>query len=481
MVENESSMPSHPIEWFRVSGVHGYKDLLLEMKNKTTIFVSENGAGKTTALNALKAILERDFHSLKLIKFTEITIKFTNSKEVKIKRDELGSHSKEDIKSFIDEELSLSSDFWENNSLEATINSIITSKDYNYRDDNVLHDIYMNTPFIEPDYIKSLEKLKLKINFGSNFTEESKVIEEAMLGYEVIYLPTYRRVEKNLDKNRAIVAKRPNFRRTSIKKLHHDGISYGLRDVEETLSEMTLEIERLSSTGYRTLSAKMLDDLIRLGDSNFEFANNDLPSIEDLERFLNRVENPQHTYPQHGPFEPKKKENTLIRKLKTLYDDDKVKETGYLNYFLSKLNIVIQQTKEQEYKIEQFVEICNKYLTSSGDSKSLRFDPSKLEVIVNDDFTGSRISLNDLSSGEKQVISLMAILYLGGDDNKIILIDEPELSLSLKWQKMILPDIDKAKKVNQVVAITHSPFIFDNELEKSATSMKIRRAILDEQ
>ncbi|MDM7055806.1 AAA family ATPase, partial [Klebsiella variicola] len=152
-----------------------------------------------------------------------------------------------------------------------------------------------------------------------------------------------------------------------------------------------------------------------------------------------------------------------------------------LNYFLSKLNIVIQQTKEQEYKIEQFVEICNKYLTSSGDSKSLRFDPSKLEVIVSDDFTGTRISLNDLSSGEKQVISLMAILHLGGDDNKIILIDEPELSLSLKWQKMILPDIDKAKKVDQVVAITHSPFIFDNELEKSATSMKIRRAISDEQ
>ncbi|HEC0404301.1 TPA: hypothetical protein R1R37_005202, partial [Klebsiella aerogenes] len=260
-----------------------------------------------------------------------ITIKFTNSKEVKIKKDELGSHSKEDIKSFIDEELSLSPEFWENNTLESTINSILTNKDYNYRDDEVLHDAYMNTPFVEQDYISSLVKLKAKINFGSNFTEESKIIEEAMLGYEVIYLPTYRRVEKNLDKDRSKTAKRPFFRRASIKKLHHDGISYGLRDVEEALSEMTLEIERLSSTGYRTLSAKMLDDLIRLGDSNFEFANNDLPSIEDLERFLNRVENPQHTSLQYGPFETKKKENTLITKLKTLYDDNKVKETGYLN------------------------------------------------------------------------------------------------------------------------------------------------------
>jgi len=480
MVEIKSTESAYPIEWFRLSGVHGYKDLLMEMKGRTTIFVSENGAGKTTVLNALRAILEKDFHSLKLINFTEITIKFKDLKEIKIKRDELGSYSKEDIKSFVDEELSLNSEFWETNSLETMINSIVTSKDYNYREDQVLHEAYLNTPFIEADFIKSLEKLKAKINFGANFNEESKIIEEAMSGYEVIYLPTYRRVEKNFDKNRALLAKRHPSRRNIAKKLHHDGISYGLRDVEETLSEMTLEIERLSSTGYRTLSAKMLDDLIRLGDSNFEFANNDLPSIDDLERFLNRVENPQHTYSITGPLESKKKENSLIRKLKHLYDEDKVKETGYLNYFLSKLNIVIQETKEQEYKIEQFVEICNKYLTSSGDSKSLRFDPSKLEVIVNDDFTGSRISLNDLSSGEKQVISLMAILYLGSDENKIILIDEPELSLSLKWQKMLLPDIDKAKKVNQVVAITHSPFIFDNELEKSATSMKIRRAIIDE-
>lgn len=243
---------------------------------------------------------------------------------------------------------------------------------------------------------------------------------------------------------------------------------------------MTLEIERLSSTGYRTLSARMLDDLIKLGDSNFSSNSNELPSIDDLERFLNRVENPQLSYMNlNNRFsEQRKKESSLINKLKEIYDGGVM--SGYLNYFLSKLNIVIHETKEQEYKIEQFVEICNKYLTSSGDSKSLRFDPTKLEVIVNDDFSGSRISLNDLSSGEKQVISLMAILYLSADENKIILIDEPELSLSIKWQRMLLPDIDKGKNVNQVIAITHSPFIFDNEMEKSATSMTIKRILPNE-
>ncbi|EKM5753282.1 ATP-binding protein, partial [Cronobacter sakazakii] len=138
---------------------------------------------------------------------------------------------------------------------------------------------------------------------------------------------------------------------------------------------------------------------------------------------------------------------------------------------------IIQDTKEQESKIETFVAICNKYLKSAGDSKFLTFDPSKLEVIVYDDFSGEPIALNDLSSGEKQVISLMAILYLYDNENKIILIDEPELSLSLPWQKLILPDVDQCPTVSQVIAITHSPFIFDNELSMNATAMRITKKL----
>ncbi|HFQ0131482.1 TPA: AAA family ATPase, partial [Escherichia coli] len=109
------------------------------------------------------------------------------------------------------------------------------------------------------------------------------------------------------------------------------------------------------------------------------------------------------------------------------------------------------------------------------DSKSLKFDPQRLEVIVKDTYTGDRISLNDLSSGEKQVISLMATIYLNDNTPKIILIDEPELSLSIEWQRMILPDLNAGENVRQIIAITHSPFIFDNELDPYATAMKVRK------
>ena len=84
------------------------------------------------------------------------------------------------------------------------------------------------------------------------------------------------------------------------------------------------------------------------------------------------------------------------------------------------------------------------------------------------------IKLAQLSSGEKQIISLFSKLYLEDNGNKknIIIIDEPELSLSLKWQKMLLPDIIKTENCDLLLTVTHSPFIFDNEFDDYAKEIR---------
>lgn len=71
------------------------------------------------------------------------------------------------------------------------------------------------------------------------------------------------------------------------------------------------------------------------------------------------------------------------------------------------------------------------------------------------------------------MISLFARLHLYSG-NKIILIDEPELSLSIDWQRKIMVDILSSSTCTQAIAITHSPFIFDNDLEPFATSLKLK-------
>ena len=71
------------------------------------------------------------------------------------------------------------------------------------------------------------------------------------------------------------------------------------------------------------------------------------------------------------------------------------------------------------------------------------------------------------------MISLFARLYLY-TQKKLVLVDEPELSLSIDWQRRILVDIVNAPLCEQVVAITHSPFVLDNALEQFATPLRLK-------
>lgn len=136
------------------------------------------------------------------------------------------------------------------------------------------------------------------------------------------------------------------------------------------------------------------------------------------------------------------------------------------------LNNVIEQTKALEQRIERFVAVCNGYLTMSSDEKKLVFDPQKLKVYVENSWAKCVVPLDELSSGEKQIVSLMAKLYLY-DRRKFVLIDEPELSLSIDWQRKVLPDLLGSGSVAQLLAITHSPFIFENDLDQFTTGLKI--------
>jgi predicted ATPase len=67
---------------------------------------------------------------------------------------------------------------------------------------------------------------------------------------------------------------------------------------------------------------------------------------------------------------------------------------------------------------------------------------------------------------------LFSHLYLRGHGIVLVIIDEPELSLSVTWQQQLLPDILETGKCGFLAAVTHSPFIFDNALDSYAVNLK---------
>jgi predicted ATPase len=141
---------------------------------------------------------------------------------------------------------------------------------------------------------------------------------------------------------------------------------------------------------------------------------------------------------------------------------DKKQTNPSLMYFLKKLLEIYDTQKTLDNSVKQFRDVCNKYLVG----KQIFYDESAIKIFVKSDITDAAIELKYLSSGEKQIISMFAKIYLAEEGQRfIVLFDEPELSLSMPWQKQLLPDMINSTKCDFLLAVTHSPFIFDNELD----------------
>ncbi len=88
---------------------------------------------------------------------------------------------------------------------------------------------------------------------------------------------------------------------------------------------------------------------------------------------------------------------------------------------------------------------------------------------------GKRLQLEDLSSGEKHELVLLYELIFKTDKNTLVLIDEPEISLHITWQKEFVKDLLKIIEIQgfQAIIATHAPAIINDRwdlvytLEKS--------------
>jgi predicted ATPase len=135
-------------------------------------------------------------------------------------------------------------------------------------------------------------------------------------------------------------------------------------------------------------------------------------------------------------------------------------------HFLLKLIDLYTEQQANEKKVRDFVSLTNRYLSG----KQLFYDNIRYTIFIQQiDDTGNsetaQLPLRTLSSGEKQIVSLFSHLHLSGHDRFFVIIDEPELSISVPWQRTFLPDILETGMCSGLVAVTHSPFVWQNALE----------------
>ena len=110
-----------------------------------------------------------------------------------------------------------------------------------------------------------------------------------------------------------------------------------------------------------------------------------------------------------------------------------------------------------------------------------RIDIEGNKFIINS--SGTILSTNNLSSGEKQVLLILLRVFLLDEKESVVLIDEPENSLDISWQYKLIDLLVKMNPNAQFFITTHSPSIFgdgwgDRIIYMTGATTKIEKTAL---
>lgn len=131
---------------------------------------------------------------------------------------------------------------------------------------------------------------------------------------------------------------------------------------------------------------------------------------------------------------------------------------GFLNRYSSEpaMRSVVSDIDRVERNIEQAVFPTEKLNTLIhqlfGFDKKVILSGREIEIQLAD---GTLITPQQLSSGEKHLLKLL--IEVVSVDQSTIIIDEPELSMHIDWQKTLLENMHMLNPDAQLIVATHSP------------------------
>lgn len=174
-----------------------------------------------------------------------------------------------------------------------------------------------------------------------------------------------------------------------------------------------------------------------------------------------------------------------IQKLLSKYGLYDIKEDNHPTYKQENSKALFVYIGDAEAKLAIFHELLEKLSIFTEILNERRFTFKKIAVSKENGFkftTDNKLplALGDLSSGEQQEVVLLYELLFKVKAGTLVLIDEPELSLHVVWQKQFLDDLFKIielQKISIVVA-THSPQIINNHWDLTVDLEELRDAAI---
>lgn len=403
------------IKSIHIEGIWGYKKINCNFHRNVNILIGKNGIGKTTILNLLSSTINVDTETLHNISFDKLTIDFY---------DEHDSNSKItfEIKRFMKNERPMIS--YEFTGID------IPKQNITKESDNIVR-------YLLKRKINALINLTwLSINrknirrYHTNTNEQPEIdkrLEELFAHIQDYY---YKLMSRSMELNQ-------QFKSDVINLFLYD------KDIDDTPTLATLESIKEENIDKNDL----INMFSSLGLSNEAIKTKIETHLEMIEKAKKEI-----LTSETSPLDSTNTLNDSSTKIISLY----LRTRGMLNAY----------HRSQE-KTEENYALLNKYLKLLGNfMKDKKFSLSsetdgKLSIEVTDENQNEKYKLNykDLSSGEKQILILLTEALLQQGKQYIYLADEPEMSLHMNWQAIIIDALIQLNKNAQIIVATHSPEI----------------------
>jgi len=452
------------LQRIQIIGLHGTnKKIDARFIDNTLILVGENGSGKTTFLRILFNILARRWQALRLFRF-EAVILTLNNEDIKLSYSDITPKSSSKKRHKLEQEYIFNTRNI-TRSARQSILELIESGELSGDPNTIkmLADRY-DLPW---EYLMDLVEFEGKVT--ENEVLKNLEIKIDLLDSQVLYLPTYRRIERELANvvdwinPDDIRRRRHQTSRDSSKQVYTELVEFGMQDVEDSILAESNKLQKLQRESLNVLTLTHFGEIVSLSYQAEDVQRLANLSDEEIKSVLSRVDDSIVDASQSNSW------FKAIQNARSQSTFPSERDQIICHYFLKILDFQ-ESLLEREKNISTFCKICSEYIVDKEfvyDSASFNFS-MRPKVDSN---TDEPIRLSDLSSGEKQIVSLFSHLYLSGQSRYFVLIDEPELSLSVPWQKRFLIDIKNGDFCSGLIAVTHSPFIYANELKAYAHSL----------
>ncbi|PKP06783.1 MAG: hypothetical protein CVU10_04280 [Bacteroidetes bacterium HGW-Bacteroidetes-5] len=443
------------IEKLIIKGLYGYIDKEINFFKDLTLLVGINGSGKTSILNILNWIIKPSIPNLCVTEFTSIELFF---KLKGVSYHIVCKHNKATFKYVV---------LSEKEKYHPLSVRIKTAPKEIKNDDVLKINLFQSYSALLPD-----EKEKKTWNLISTFpnptiigldrnlyTEESEriYIEESLRGK--IYKKQSGPIISPLDRVKEIVNREYRKRKNLVLNLTNNLKNHLMLSTFEggiTLESFTAGIRQKLNLAQIEIAEKRVKEYFLKFESKL-FSTSEQDSIT---KFFTHLKEITLQY-QKNPH------------------DDRVKLLYGLNasQFL-KVNKLLKEFVKFDTDSSRVLEGINQYIVTlnyflKDSAKQLIFNEETSELSFNTlDRQGNVITefkdIKFLSSGEQQILILFSYIAFNSDDGRIFIIDEPELSLHIKWQEDFLDNLEKiTPKSTQLILATHSPILAGKKKEKA--------------